>query len=264
LPFAACLSLHRIIARGRNLSEGGKNCQQQPNLEHTMTEAPLPYEVDGKAFEALLVRPEGDATPKAAVAVCHAWGGRDAFSEAVARRLAAEGYLACALDAYGAGVRGTTPEENQALMAPLVANRGALFRRLTTGLAALRAQPDCGDAVAALGYCFGGLCVLDLARGGAGLRGVVSFHGLLHAPQPALGPGDDAAILVLNGHDDPMVPPSAVQAFTEEMTLAERDWQVHDYGGALHAFTVPEANAPEAGVAYQERAAAAGPRPSPF
>jgi dienelactone hydrolase len=188
------------------------------------------------------------------VAVCHAWGGRDAFSEAVARRLAAEGYLACALDAYGAGVRGTTPEENQALMAPLVANRGALFRRLTTGLAALRAQPDCGDAVAALGYCFGGLCVLDLARGGAGLRGVVSFHGLLHAPQPALGPGDDAAILVLNGHDDPMVPPSAVQAFTEEMTLAERDWQVHDYGGALHAFTVPEANAPEAGVAYQERA----------
>ena len=219
-----------------------------------MLEAPLPYEVDGKAFEGLLVRPEASDTPKAAVAVCHAWGGRDSFAEGIARRLAAEGYLACALDAYGAGVQGTTPEENQALMAPLVADRAALFRRLSAGLEALRAQPDCGDAVAALGYCFGGLCVLDLARGGAGLRGVVSFHGLLHAPDQPLGAGDDASILVLNGHDDPMVPPSAVLAFAEEMTLAQRDWQLHDYGGALHAFTVPEANAPEAGVAYHPKA----------
>ena len=133
-----------------------------------------------------LVRPK-PRNPEGCQAVCHAWGGRDSFAEGIARRLAAEGYLACALDAYGAGVRGTTPEENQALMAPLVADRAALFRRLTAGLEALRAQPNCGDAVAAIGYCFGGLCVLDLARGGAGLRVVSPW--LLHAPTNRWGLG---------------------------------------------------------------------------
>ncbi len=127
--------------------------------------------------------------------------------------------------------------------------------RLHAALAAARADAAVdGERVAAMGFCFGGLCVLDLARSGADVRGVVSFHGLLRKP----GNTDDrriaAKVLVLHGHDDPMVLPADVLAFEQEMTAAGADWQVHAYGHTLHAFTNPEANDPSSGLKFNANA----------
>ena len=212
----------------------------------------IEYEVDGTIFAGQLHAGDG---PRPAVAVCHAWGGRDAFACDVAGRLAGLGYAGFAMDVYGKGVRGGTVAENQALMTPLVEDRARLGRRLAAGIEALRAQPEVdATRVAAIGYCFGGLCVLDLARAGADLRGVVSFHGLLI---PAEGLPDRpvrSPVLVLHGHDDPMVPPEQVLAFEREMSAAGADWQLHAYGGAVHAFTNPDARDRAAGAAHDAAA----------
>ena len=114
----------------------------------------------------------------------------------------------------------------------------------------LRAQPGVDpDRIAIMGYCFGGLCALDLARSGADIRGAISFHGLLLPngldPRPI-----KARVLALHGYADPMVPPEQVVAFGKEMSDAGVDWQLHAYGGVLHAFTVPEANDPGFGTVY--------------
>jgi len=104
---------------------------------------------------------------------------------------------------------------------------------------------------AAIGFCFGGLCVLDLARTGSDLQGVVSFHGLLGAPGNTDGNVVKAKVLVLHGHDDPMVSVEQVIAFEQEMTRAGADWQLHCYGNTMHAFTNPLANDPKFGTVYQ-------------
>jgi dienelactone hydrolase len=124
-------------------------------------------------------------------------------------------------------------------------------------LAALKAHPlaDKGR-VAAIGYCFGGTAVLELARSGAELNGVVSFHGGLATQVPASAGGIKAKVLVLHGADDPSVPPADVQAFQEEMRRSGADWQMVAYGGAVHTFTNPAAgNDPSRGSAYNEKAA---------
>src|SRR5262249_39067750 len=106
--------------------------------------------------------------------------------------------------------------------------------------------------IAAIGFCFGGMCVLDLARTGANLKGVVSFHGLLHAPEKTAN--ITAKILALHGADDPMVPPEQVLHFQQEMTRAGADWQMHIYGSTQHAFTNPNANDKELGLVYHNLA----------
>lgn len=190
-------------------------------------------------------------TTAPAVLICHAWGGRDEFCHERADALAELGYAAFALDVYGKGVRGGSVEENQALMRPLLEDRGLLRRRLAAALEAARAQPEVdASRVAAIGYCFGGLCVLDMARDGADLGGVVSFHGLLSAPETIANAPIQTRVLVCHGHDDPMVPPEQVLGFQQEMTAAGVDWQVHSYGHAQHSFTNPEANNPDLGAAY--------------
>ncbi|MEN8260019.1 MAG: dienelactone hydrolase family protein, partial [Pseudomonadota bacterium] len=156
-----------------------------------------------------------------------------------------------ALAMYGKGMRGKDPEENAGLMEPFITDRALLQRRITAALEILRQQPqvDAG-AIAAMGFCFGGLCVLDLARTGADLRGVVSFHGLLGAPGNTAGNKIRAKVLVLHGHDDPMVPVDQVIALERELTEAGADWQVHSYGHTMHAFTNPAANDAGFGMLY--------------
>ena len=106
----------------------------------------------------------------------------------------------------------------------------------------------------AIGFCFGGLCVLDLAKTGSSVAGVVSFHGLFNPPGNTDGNKISSKILVLHGNDDPMVPHESVNGLANELTAVNADWQIHAYGGKSHAFTNPRANAPEDGMAFKENA----------
>lgn len=224
-----------------------------------MTSAPPPdlhtaavdYRSGDDVLEAWVVTHRGDASPRPTVLVCHDWSGQNAGIRAVTERVAGLGYTAIALDAYGKGVRGDETGDNTHLLTPLLADRAMLRRRLLAGVELARAQRAVDPTrIAAIGYCLGGLCVLDLARAGAAVRGVVSFHGIF-AP-PNLGPQGPIAskVLVLHGWDDPLAPPADVLALAAELTAAGADWQLHAYGHALHAFTFPGAAFPERGIAY--------------
>lgn len=186
------------------------------------------------------------------VLVAHDWTGRRELACQAAEKLVPLGYAGFALDMYGKGVFGKEAdvEGNAALMGPFATDRALLRRRINAALAAVRSLSEVdGSKVAAMGYCFGGMCVLELARSGADVKGVISVHGIF-------GPGSVAnakmtcKVLCLHGHDDPMVPPEQVLAFEKEMTAAGVDWQVHVYGGTMHAFTNPAANNPGFGTVY--------------
>lgn len=186
------------------------------------------------------------------VLIHHAWGGRDEFVADKAIKLAELGYLAFATDMYGKGILGKSPEENAALMQPFIADRAKLQQRLHAALATVKLMPWAdNDRVAAIGFCFGGLCALDLARTGVDIRGVVSFHGLLGAPENIPNPSIKAKVLVLHGYDDPMASTQQVLALQNELTKAGADWQLHSYGHTMHAFTNPVANNPGFGTVYQ-------------
>ncbi|MCX7104835.1 MAG: dienelactone hydrolase family protein [Methylococcales bacterium] len=187
-----------------------------------------------------------------AVLINHAWAGRDEFVAEKAKKLAALGYVGFAVDMYGKDIMGSSPEENEKLMRPFMNNRQMLQKRMQAALYAVKLMPWVDDSkIAAIGFCFGGLCALDLARTGVELKGVVSFHGLLGKPDNTQGNIIKAKILALHGHDDPLAPVDQVLAFEQEMTSAGADWQLHTFGNTLHAFTNPQANSPDFGMAYQ-------------
>lgn len=195
-------------------------------------------------------------TPRPAVLIAHDWSGRGEFVCNKAKLLAEMGYLGFALDVYGQGRTGITTDEKQALMQPLVHDRSLLAERLHAAYDAVIALPEVdSNRVAIIGFCFGGLCALDLARSGADIQGAVSFHGTLNKPQELDSSAIKAKILVLHGYDDPMVPPEQVNEFCREMTTAKADWQVHMYGNVQHAFTNPQAQDPHAGLVYNDLAA---------
>ena len=189
------------------------------------------------------------------VLIHHAWAGRDEFVAEKARKLAELGYLAFATDMYGQGIVGKTAEECSTLMQPFITDRSLLQQRLLAALAAVKLLPWADEQrIAAIGFCFGGLCALDLARTGVDIRGVVSFHGILFPPENLPEPVIKAKVLVLHGHDDPMVPPEQVLALQTELTKVGADWQVQVYGHTMHAFTNPKANDPVFGTVYQAKA----------
>ncbi|MCX7115441.1 MAG: dienelactone hydrolase family protein [Gammaproteobacteria bacterium] len=193
--------------------------------------------------------------PRPAVLVAHDWSGRNAFACQKAEQLAKLGYVGFAIDLYGQGRTGSTNEEKMALMEPLMADRRLLRARMLAALGAVSELPEVdSQRVAAIGFCFGGLSVLDLARSGAKVNGVVSFHGLLNQPEELHAHPIGAKVLVLHGYDDPMVTPVAVNAFADEMTRAGVDWQVHMYGQTQHAFTNPLAHDAALGTMYNEQA----------
>ena len=206
-------------------------------------------------LEAFFAFDDSFSDRRPAVLINHAWGGRDDFVAEKAKKLAALGYFGFAVDMYGKGILGSSPEENAKLMQPLMTDRAMLQQRMKAALYAVRLLPWVDDSkIAAIGFCFGGLCALDLARTGVDLKGVVSFHGLLDAPDNTQGNAVKAKVLALHGHDDPMVSPEQVLAFEQEMTKAGADWQLHTYGNTMHAFTNPVANDPAFGTVYQSDA----------
>ena len=189
------------------------------------------------------------------VMIAHAWAGRSDFECQQADKLAALGYVGFALDMYGKGVLGSGPDENTALMTPFMEDRPALQRRMAAALATASQQAEADAAkMASMGYCFGGLCSLDLARTSGDILGAVSFHGLFLAPGNTEGNKVSAKVLCLHGNDDPMVPVDSVIALDKELTAAGADWQIHAYGNTLHAFTNPAAASPEMGMAYNAAA----------
>lgn len=217
----------------------------------------LDYADGDMTCEAYVAHDGPAGTRRPAVLVAHQWAGQSDHERRVAEQLAGLGYVGFALDVYGKGRRGSVGEDNSHLMNPFLADRAALRARLLAAADAARGHDAVDpDRIAVIGYCFGGLCALDLARANApGLRGAASLHGIF--PPPNLGAQSDiaASVLVLHGWDDPMAPPRDVLALTAELTAANADWQLHAYGHARHAFTNPAANAPERGLAYNEKAA---------
>ncbi|HET9122645.1 MAG TPA: dienelactone hydrolase family protein, partial [Acidiferrobacteraceae bacterium] len=190
--------------------------------------------------------------------IFHEWMGIGAHERHSADLLASYGYLALAADVYGRDDRPKTTADAPAYTQRYRAGDRALMRaRAQAALAALRAHPLCDPSrVAAIGYCFGGTVALELARDGAELRAVVTFHAGLGTERPA-GPGGlKSPILALHGAEDRFVPAAEVAAFQNEMRTSGADWQFVQHGGAVHSYTNPGAgNKPEQGFAYHERAA---------
>ncbi|HEY9681561.1 MAG TPA: dienelactone hydrolase family protein [Oculatellaceae cyanobacterium] len=213
----------------------------------------LVYQDGDLKLKAFVARPEGKETKLPVVLISHAWDGRGQAMLDEAKLMASLGYVGVALDNYGDARVGKDNDENQKMMMPLVEDRAKLRKRLQAGLeAAKKLEGVDTSKIAILGFCFGGLCALDLARSGADIKGAISFHGLLGAPEKLANEQIKAKILVLHGHDDPMVPPAQVQQFEEEMTKAKVDWQLHAYGQTMHAFMNREANNPSFGTVYNE------------
>jgi dienelactone hydrolase len=185
------------------------------------------------------------------VMIAHAWAGRSDFENRKAEALAKLGYVGFALDNFGRGILGTNTEENSALIQPFLDDRAMLQGRMQIALEVLKGLDEVdASRVAAIGFCFGGLCVLDLARTGTDICGVVSFHGLFGSPGNTAGNKIKAKVLALHGWDDPMAPPDQVVSLAEELSSMGADWQVHGYGNTMHAFTNPQANDPDFGTVY--------------
>jgi dienelactone hydrolase len=188
----------------------------------------------------------GDKRP--GILVVHGGAGLDAHANDRAGRMAELGFVAFACDMYGNGVAGNR-ERVMARIAELRGDTAKLCRRALAGMGVLAAHPQVDGRVAAVGYCFGGMVVLELARGGTALAGAVSVHGSLTTPWAAQAGVVQAKILVCHGALDPHVPMTQVNAFVQEMNDAGADWQLIVYGGAMHGFT-HETGPTLAGVAY--------------
>jgi dienelactone hydrolase len=187
--------------------------------------------------------------------VVHEWTGLEDYSKRRAEQLAGLGYVAFAADIYGKGVRPRTVAEASAEAGKYRADRRLMRARARAGLDALKGSPGVDPSkTAAIGYCFGGGTVLELARSGAELKGVVSFHGNLDTPDPKDASNIKARVLVLHGGADPFVPFPQVEAFEAEMEAAKVDYQLMVYGGAQHSFTNPASDGKLTGALYDARA----------
>ncbi len=215
----------------------------------------IEYTHEEVVLEAFLAWDDSAAGPRPGVLVSHAFRGREEFECNKARLLAEMGYVGFALDLYGKGVKAESNERAFEMMSQFTENRPLLHSRLKSVLAAVQNVPEVdSDQLAAIGFCFGGLCVLDMARTGLPVKGVASFHGILSAPRATGSRDISAKIMLEHGWDDPMATPENVLSFAEEMKRANADWQLHAHGNTVHSFTNPEANDLSGGTAYDANA----------
>lgn len=214
----------------------------------------IPYRDNEKDLEAFVAKPSQGTHPL--VIFCHAWRGRDEFICEKARLIAEQGYVGFALDMYGKGVLGQSKEENANLKKPFIQDRKLLQKRLLKAFEVASQLPYVNpNKIAVVGYGFGGLCALDLARSGVDLKGAVSVYGHFDPPPTELIKSIRSKILVLHGYKDPVVSQAELRRFEEEMNRSKVDWQLHEYGNAMHAFATPGVNDPEAGLQYNSMAA---------
>lgn len=228
-----------------------------PLISHAaLVKKNVTYQIDGKPFEGYLVYDDANRAPKPGVLVAHDWLGVTDKTKEKADRLAQLGYTAFAVDIFGKDARPKNPEEAGKLAGTYKKDRALLRSRMQEGLKVLTAQPQVDKKhLAAIGYCFGGTAAIELARSGADIKGVVSFHGGLDSPHPEDGKKIKAKILALHGADDPFVPAADLAAFEEEMRKAKVDWQLIKFGNAVHSFTDQTAGTDNSkGAAYNETA----------
>lgn len=208
-------------------------------------ERPIPHEFEGEELESVFVgRRDGEARPTV-ILIPTVMGVSD-LELGFARQLVELGYNAVVADLFGKKFRGAERDVMFGEMGRIKEDRAALRRRLTHVLQLTREIDEVEDEqIVVAGYCFGGMCALDLARSGAAIAAAVSFHGLFDPP--GLEPERiRAKVVAFHGWDDPMVPPEAVVALGNELTEAGADWQIHAYGNVAHGFTNP--NAHEIGI----------------
>ena len=196
------------------------------------------------------------ASPQPGVLVVHQWMGLTDYEQSRCRQLAELGYVAFALDIYGKGIRPNNPQDAGKQATVYKTDRKLYRQRLNLGLQQLQSIATVDKSkIAAIGYCFGGTGVLELARSGAAFQGGVSFHGGLDSPAPEDGKNIKAHLLICHGEDDPFVPAADIAAMKAELNNAHVDWQMISYSGAVHSFTQPMAGTDNSrGAAYNEKA----------
>lgn len=200
------------------------------------------YSADGTTLKGYIARPAKADGKRPGVLVVHEWWGNNDYPRKRADMLAQLGYVALSLDMYGDGKVASHPKDAGAFAGEVRKHMDVAEKRFRAALALLASQRDVDTSrIAAVGYCFGGGMVLEMARRGLPLTGVVSFHGSLPTQTPARPGGVKAKVLVLNGADDPFVKPEQIEAFKKEMDAAGVDYRFINYPGAVHAFTNPDA-----------------------
>ena len=226
-----------------------------PMVAHAeiQTEA-IVYEHDGEQLEGVLCYDDAIEGSRPGVLVVHEWWGLGDYAKRRAAMLAELGYVAFAADMYGKGRFTEHPEEAGEWAQAIRSDRAKLRARALAGLDVLRSRTEVDPArLAAIGYCFGGSTVLELAYAGAPVKGVVSFHG--HPVTPDAGDTIHASILVCHGADDPLIPAEVMAQWKDAMRERGADWELVEFGGAQHSFTNPEADGTKIdGVMYNEAA----------
>lgn len=216
----------------------------------------VPYNHGDVKLEGFMAWDNAIEGKRPGVLVVHEWTGLNDYARMRCRQLAEMGYVAFALDMYGKGIRPQTPEEASKQASIYRSDRKLMRRRAAAGLDILLNNRLCdNNRVAAIGYCFGGGTVLELARSGADIVGVVSFHGNLDTPDPSDAKNIKCKMLICHGAKDPYVPFEQVKAFFDEMGAADVDFQFIAYSEAVHSFTNPASgDDPSKGVAYNAKA----------
>lgn len=214
------------------------------------------YTHDGTVCEGTLVYDDAKTSPAPAIIVFHAWGGAGEYEIARAKMLAEQGYVAFVADIFSKGIRPQSVEERKALVGHYYGDRAMTRARAQAALTAVKNNPRViDDKIGVVGYCFGGMVALELARDGAPVNATVTMHGSLNTPTPADAVNIKGSILVLHGADDPHVPPAEVETFKKEMDDAKVDYRIVMYPGAVHAFSDWNAgNDNSTGAAYNEEA----------
>jgi len=228
-----------------------------PSAQAGIRREVVQYKQGSTALEGVLFYDDAMSTKRPGILVVHDWVGRGPFSESQAEKLAKMGYVAFAADIYGQGILAKDATEAAKFSGFYKSDRALMRARAKAGLdfLAKNARVD-SSKLGAIGFCFGGTTVLELARSGAPLKATVSFHGGLDTPTPGDAKNILGKVLALHGGNDPLVSAQDTLAFQDEMRAAKVDWQFHAFGGALHGFMNPgSGNDPSKGVAYDARAA---------